>query len=282
MSMQNYNKKISEMIMDTLQIIAITLLFAYGILAVIALLFSDGMIFPNKPSSYTDNQRIIKIPIDNRKTISGIYLPHKRSQYTLLYSHGNYEDIGELYPTLESFQKFGFSVFAYDYPGYGTSDGRATEKGAYASINAAYEYLVDKLKIKPEKIIALGRSVGGGPAVDLASRKPLGGLILESTFVSAFRVMTKYPLLPWDKFSNISKINSVQCPILFIHGTEDEVVSFWHGKALMEKANKPKLYLWVEGAGHNDLIVFAGKTYWDTLDKFRIDIEKYERIPKMM
>ena len=71
--MQIYNKKISEMIMDTLQIIAITLLFAYGILAVIALLFSDGMIFPNKPSSYTDNQRIIKIPIENGKTISGIF-----------------------------------------------------------------------------------------------------------------------------------------------------------------------------------------------------------------
>ena len=275
--MHDYNNKVRKMILNTLQIIAITILVAYGILSVIALIFSGRMIFPNKPSSYTDNHRIIKIPFDNEKKISGIYLPNEQAQYTLLYSHGNYEDIGELYSTFEDFQQMGYSVFAYDYPGYGTSDGRATEKDTYLSINAAYAYLIGKLEVKPEKIIAFGRSVGGGPAVDLASRKLLGGLILESTFVSAFRVLTKYSILPWDKFNNINKINSVSCPILFIHGKNDEVVSFWHGKTLMEKANNPKLYLWVEGAGHNDIVVSAGKTYWDTLDKFQIHIKKYTR-----
>ena len=262
--------------MDTLQLIAITLIIGYGIFAVFALLFSNGILFPKKPSSYTDDHRIIKFQIDDGKAISGVYLPNNQAQYTLLYSHGNYEDIGDLYPVFENFQEMGYSVFAYDYPGYGTSDGVATVKSAYASIDAAYDHLIKKLKIDPEKIIALGRSVGGGPAVDLASRKPLGGLILESTFVTAFRVMTKVPLLPWDKFSNISKIDTVQCPVLLIHGTEDEVISFWHGKALLEKAKKPKLYLWVEGAGHNNLIDFAGKTYWDTLEKFRNDVENFK------
>ncbi len=263
--------------MDTFLFILRCLLMVYVGLGLFALLFSNWMIFPKKQSTYTDNDDIFKMPLDNGKNISLVYLPNEEAKYTLLYSHGNYEDLGDLYSLLVKYQQFGFAVLAYDYPGYGTSEGRATEKNTYAAIGVAYDYLTNKLNIEPGKIIAIGRSVGGGPAVDLASRKPLGGLILESTFVTAFRVMTRIPILPWDKFSNISKIEAVQCPVLLIHGTEDEVISFWHSKALMEKANQPKLYLWVEGAEHNNVIDFAGRIYWDTLDKFRIDVEKHER-----
>jgi hypothetical protein len=103
-------------------------------------------------------------------------------------------------------------------------------------------------------IIALGRLLGGGVTVDLASRRPLGGLIIESTFVTAFRVLTKIPLFPSDKFRNISKIKNVNCPVLVIHGEDDEVIPFWHGEKLFQQANEPKLSLWVDGAGHNNFL----------------------------
>jgi fermentation-respiration switch protein FrsA (DUF1100 family) len=95
--------------------------------------------------------------------------------------------------------------------------------------------------------------VGGGPSVRLAARVPLGGLILQSTFVSAYRVMTRFPVIPFDRFPSEATLRKVRCPVLVIHGTEDRVIPFWHGEALYRKANDPKRKLWLEGVGHNDI-----------------------------
>ena len=110
-------------------------------------------------------------------------------------------------------------------------------------VEAAYAYLVNELGVAPQRIIVLGRSVGSGPATYLASRKPVGALLLESPFVSAFRVVTGIPILPFDKFNNLSRIGQVHCPALVVHGTADRVVAFWHGRKLYEAANEPKLHL---------------------------------------
>jgi len=75
--------------------------------------------------------------------------------------------------------------------------------------------------------------------VDLASRRPLAGLIVESGFVTAFRVMTRLPLLPFDKFRNIDKIGQVRCPVLVMHGEADEIVPLWHGQRLFQAAPSP-------------------------------------------
>ena len=254
--------------METFRILAVVLVISYAALAVFALLLAEKTIFPKIPSSYGDNDLIIKLPLDNGQVFSAIYLPNPEARFTLLYSHGNGEDLGHILPLLDQYHKFGFAVFAYDYPGYGTSEGKPTEKSTYDAIDAVYEFLTDDLEIAPSSIILYGRSVGSGPSVDLASRKPLGGLILESAFVSAFRVMTKVPLLPWDKYHNLSKLHSIHYPLLVIHGTQDEIIGFWHGQALFERANAPKDYFWVQGGGHNNILDFAGKVYWDTLQKF--------------
>jgi fermentation-respiration switch protein FrsA (DUF1100 family) len=178
-----------------------------------------------------------------------------------------------MYPILNEIKKMGFSVFAYDYRGYGTSSGRPSEQNAYRDIDAAYEYLIKEQNTAPGKIIALGQSLGGAMAADLASRKPVGGLILESTFVTAYRVLTKIPLLPFDQFENINKIKQVRCPVLVIHGKQDQVIPFWHGKKLFEQANEPKKSYWVERAGHNNLLEVAGPGYRQALQAFAELIE---------
>lgn len=162
----------------------------------------------------------------------------------------------------------GFSVFAYDYRGYGTSSGTASEENSYQDAEAAYDYLVNNLSVPANRIIALGRSLGGAVAVDLAHRRQLGGLIIESSFVSAYRVITKIPVFPFDKFKSLSKIKKVNCPVLVIHGTRDEVVPFWHGEKLFQEANEPKQSLWVEGAGHNNLFARAEERYEKALVEF--------------
>lgn len=119
-----------------------------------------------------------------------------------------------------------------------------------------------------------GRSLGGALAIDLAARKPLGGLIVESSFVSAYRVVTRFSIYPFDKFKSLAKIGSARCPVLVIHGTKDEVISFWHGEKLFAAANQPKQSYWVEGAGHNDLMDVAGSGYGEAMKRFVAGIEK--------
>ncbi|MDD5064004.1 MAG: alpha/beta hydrolase [Phycisphaerae bacterium] len=253
---------IKRLVRSVVFVCACLLLFVY--------FFSDRMIFwgQSQPSSYGDGPEILKIKTKDGAEISALYLAAPNSEFTILYSHGNSEDIGDIRGVLEAFRDKDFSVLAYDYRGYGTSGGRASGKNAYEDVETVYEYLVGKLGCPPDRIIALGRSLGGAIAMHLACREKLAGLILESSFVSAFRVVTHVPLLPFDKFRNIDKIKEVQCPILIIHGRDDEVVPFWHGERLFETANEPKLKFWVDGAGHNDLFWVAGDSYWDVIGEF--------------
>ena len=162
----------------------------------------------------------------------------------------------------------GFSVFAYDYRGYGLSDGTPSEPRVYADIDGAYDYLTAQLHVPPQRIIAYGRSLGAGAAVDLAARRPVGGLILESPFLSAFRVMTRVPLFPFDKFRNADKIGRVRCPLLVMHGEADEIVPFWHGRQLFDKAPGPKIFVAIPGAHHNDFMWVAGDRYGRALRDF--------------
>src|SRR5215813_14862862 len=218
----------------------------YLSLAIYALFFSDSAIFPPHPSSYRDTTDILKLKSGNGSMISALYLPNPSAAFTLLVSHGNAEDLGDDREWLEDLRNAGFSVLAYDYQGYGTSQGKPAEKTAYEDEIAAYEYLTHELKTLPEHIIIFGRSVGSGPAVHLAARRPAAALILQSPFVSAFRVLTRIPLLPFDKFPNYKEIGRVHCPVLIIHGSSDRVIDAWHGQELFALANQPKRFYLVQ------------------------------------
>lgn len=241
----------------------------YLFLAIYGFFFADTMIFLPSPSSYRDDASLVKIPTGGRPTITARHLPCPGADATILYSHGNAEDLGDIRGDLERYCEHGFSVIAYDYRGYGTSQGRPSEKASYTDIDAVYEYLIRQARIRPETIIVQGRSVGAGPSVDLAVRRPVAGLILESAFVTAYRVLTRIPLFPFDKFDNLRKIGKVPCPVLVIHGKGDTIVPFWHGEMLYQRAQEPKMNLWVEGADHNDFRLVAGDEYWKTLARFR-------------
>lgn len=238
--------------------------------------YGDQAIFLPHPSSYPDDERVIKLTTADGVRISAMHFPAPGARYTLLFSHGNAEDIGDNLDFFRALNRAGFSVFAYDYRGYGTSEGTPTEQGAYRDEEAAYRYLVDVLKLPPERIVAHGRSVGSGPAVDLASNHPVGGLIIESGFTSAFTVVTRWTILPIDKFNNVRKIAQVRAPVLIIHGTDDEVISHRHALALYARAPEPKKLVSIEGARHNDLLWVAGQRYYDTLKDFEKTLAAHE------
>lgn len=246
----------------------IQLLIGYGILILVIYVLSDFVIFPAPKASYVDRPNIIKLSTSDGSTISAIYLENPKAKYTVLFSHGNAEDLGTILPMLQEYQQQGFSVFAYDYHGYGTSEGSPSEKNTYRDIDAAYEYLTQTLKIPPAHIILHGRSLGSGPAIDLATRVPVAGLILESPLLSAARVISRIPFLPIDKYRNNQKISKIRVPIIIIHGKKDEVVPFWHGQQLFELTNAPKTFLALENVHHNDVLSIAGERYWQAIVQF--------------
>lgn len=252
----------------TLKRLVRSILFIYAFLCVYVFFTADGKIFLPQPSTYQDSREILKLTSGEHFQISAVYLPNPAATYTILYSHGNAEDLGDIQPVLQELHNIGFSVFAYDYRGYGTSQGTPSEGNAYRDIDAAYNYLTQQLRVPTQRIIAYGRSVGGGLAVDLAARKLVGGLIMESAFTSAFRVVLPIPILPFDKFRNLDKIKKVKCPVLVMHGKADEVIPFPHSQQLFAAANEPKRYLWVDGAGHNDLMWVDSDRYAKTLHEF--------------
>ncbi|HEX6879950.1 MAG TPA: alpha/beta hydrolase [Terriglobales bacterium] len=273
----------------------ITILVALYIALIVLALLSDRLLFQPQGSTYQDSDliaaargmgigdaRVFKVrstTYDNGSkhikpaTLTALYLPNPEARFTLLFSHGNAEDLGADLPLLDIYRRAGFAVFAYDYRGYGTSEGRASESGVYADAEAAYHTLTREVGIPSSHIISMGRSLGSAAALHIAVTHPVAGLVLEAPFLSAFRVLTRLPLLPWDKFNNASKISEVKVPLLVIQGDADEVVPFRHGQELFQLANEPKQKLWVHGAHHNDVLLTSTQQYLAALNSFAASLQ---------
>ena len=129
-----------------------------------------------------------------------------------------------------------------------------------------------------EEIILFGRSLGGICAVEVASKNPVAGIILESVFPSASQMARKiFPILPlsWaikSRFDAVGKVPSLNVPKLFLHGTHDEIVPYKLGRELFSAAAEPKTFYDIEGAGHNDTFLVGGINYFHAIDNFIKDI----------
>ena len=245
-----------------------SIVLVYVAFGVIIFFTADRLMFHPEISAGSEIKDGILITTSNGERISAMYRPRAGARFTILYSHGNAETLADQEYFFERLNDSGFSVFGYDYRGYGLSEGEPTEKNSYEDIDAAFAYMTQELGIPHSRIIAYGRSIGGGPSTDLASREDIAGLILESTFVTAFRVRTHIPILPFDKFRNLSKLESVHCPVLVMHSADDEIIPLWHGQALYEKAISPKQALWVENGGHGGIPFEYPKEYNNAMAQF--------------
>ncbi len=253
------------MILNTISISTLIFAFAYLCTIIVAYLISDSMIFPKIPVSYEPDLTTKTLDSDTGDKIATAFLPANHSKKLLLYSHGNGEDIGQIYPTLKEFQRRGLSTLAYDYPGYGRSSGTATETSVYRSAETAYTYATSELGFDAKNIFLYGRSLGSGPSCWLAEKYVIGGLILEGAFSSTFRVKTRWKLLPFDKFDNLKRLPQIKSPLLLIHGKLDTTVPFRHALTNHSAATSEVESFWVDQAGHNTLPETAGNKYWETV-----------------
>lgn len=161
----------------------------------------------------------------------------------------------------------------YDYSGYGVSTGKPSEFDTYADIDAVYECLETEYGVSQEDLILYGQSVGSGPTLHLAAKLPrLRGVVLHSAILSGLRVLchVKFTFC-FDIYKNVNKIRKVKCPVLVIHGTEDDVVNWLHGSGLWKMAKDPYEPLWIKGGGHCNLELFPD--YIRHLSKFVQEME---------
>jgi hypothetical protein len=160
-------------------------------------------------------------------------------------------------PVLLALAARGLGVLAYDYRGYGRSEGRPSEPGVYRDAEAAYDGLRAD-GVPAARIVAFGESLGGAVSLELATRRPCAGVIVVSAFTRLRDVARHHygavlAVLAGDRFDAVARVRRLTVPILVAHGDRDEIVPFALGEELYAATRPPHRFLRVAGAHHNDV-----------------------------
>jgi uncharacterized protein len=197
------------------------------------------------------------------------------SGHWLLICHGNAGNISEAgrpyhYAGLRG---LGLSLLAFDYRGYGESEGAPSEDGLYRDADAAYRYLRDTLGVPPERIVVFGHSLGSAVAIELVSRVPAAGLILDGALTSVVdRAQELFPYAPvrWiaaSRYASLERVGELALPKLFLHARGDEVIPIAHGRRLFEAAAQPKRFVELRGS-HGDTFDVDSAAYFGAIGRF--------------
>ena len=254
--------------------------FAVGYLLVILvlLLIENMLVYPaprypagDWSATWLEHDDVYMTSADGTK-IHGWYVEHPQPKAVVLYCHGNGTHVAYLGEFLREMRdEFQVSIFAFDYRGYGRSEGKPIEKGILEDSDAAQDWLARRAGIPREEIVLMGRSLGGGVVLHLAAENGARGVILQNTFTSLpDAAATHYPWLPVrmlmrNRYDSLSRITRYSGPILISHGTADTIVPYSQGRKLFDLATGPKEFFEIAGGDHNDP---EPEHYLPTLHKF--------------
>jgi fermentation-respiration switch protein FrsA (DUF1100 family) len=162
----------------------------------------------------------------------------------LIFTHGNAELIDYSVSDFAEFTRRGIGVMMVEYPGYGRSTGRPSYATIEAAVVGAYDTLIAQPEVDRQRIVAYGRSLGGGPAALLSTRRLVAALVLQSAFTSLRAYASRYlapGFLVRDRFEVRDMVRAFRGPVLIVHGRSDEVVPYTHGQAIAEAATDGRL-----------------------------------------
>jgi fermentation-respiration switch protein FrsA (DUF1100 family) len=192
----------------------------------------------------------------------------------VIYFPGNAAHRGRRTKQIGLWCDLGCDVLIVDYRGYGGNAGSPSEADVARDAEAVWEYATATLHVPTERIVLFGESLGGGVSIGLAHAlaergvQP-GGLVIRASFTSLVDVAAwHYPWLPvkWllvDRYPSLERIPAVKCPLLVLHGDQDEIIPHdqarqLHAAAPGKSANGvPKQFVTLAGAGHNDILYVA-------------------------
>jgi fermentation-respiration switch protein FrsA (DUF1100 family) len=260
----------------------IVLLTYVGVCVVVTFLQARLIYFPSAhyhatPADLGLSFEDLALKTSDDVSIAAWYVPHPHANHSVIFCHGNAGNMSDRLHSIKLLHDMGLAVLIFDYRGYGRSSGRPSEQGTYDDAEAAWRYLVETRGQSPDSLVLFGRSLGGAVAIDLASRHRPAALVVESTFTSLVDVgRLHYPLLPVRllmsyRYESISKVHVIDCPKLFIHGLDDEIVPLSNGRRLFEAASEPKRFIETPG-DHNNSGFTHSRRYADKLQVYLQDV----------
>jgi fermentation-respiration switch protein FrsA (DUF1100 family) len=216
----------------------------------------------------------------------------------VVYFHGNAGNLTGHFPYASWLVDYGFDVLAFDYRGYGNSQGHPFPQGLVRDGVAALEFAAARPGETRVPIFVLGQSLGGAvaaAAVTSAKSVAIRAMALESPFSSYRSVVRRKldasraarwllrPWLPWlvtDEASPIEAIkNRPRCPLVILHGTADRVVPVAEGLRLYDAAPEPKELWTIEGGDHVEAFTRFGDEYQPRLAAFFLNAIAEAQIP---
>lgn len=218
------------------------------------------VLFPAPKSSYsaeTFPKEMIWVP-NGMHSIPCLFLPYASARFLIFYLHSNAEDLGKCYSFCSVLrEQFQVHVLAMEYPGYGICPGApCTEEKVTASAFAVFSFILNHIKWPMDSIKIFGRSVGTGPAVHLATKYAVSGLILVAPFLSIREIIQDHfgvvlSQLISERFPNSKRAPQIQSPVLIIHGQRDAMIPPRHSIQLDKLINTRKLLVMPPNMEHN-------------------------------
>lgn len=229
-------------------------------LAAVTLYQRKLLYFPNRfavaPAAVGLSQAIVlKLKTSDGETLVAWHIAPAARMPLILYFHGNGGGLELRNERFQALTRTGYGLLAIEYRGYGGSSGSPSEEGLHRDAEAGYETAL-ALGVLPKNIIVMGESLGTGVVVPLAARHEVGAVVLDSPFSSIVDVaaahfwMFPVRFLMRDQFRSDQEIGKVLAPLLIVHGDRDDVTPVRFAEKLYARANEPKRFIRVAGAGH--------------------------------
>ena len=260
-----------------LWLILIIPIVVYIVLALLLTVFQSKFVFmPGKTIFMTPDEKGMDyeelwIAVPDGTKINAWFIKAEDPKGTLLFCHGNAGTMSHRIESAAIFHSLGMNVMLFDYRGYGRSPGSPSEENTYEDAEAVWNYLLEEKSIPEDRIVVLGRSMGGPVGAKIAKDHKPKLCILESTFSSALDVARfRFPVFPTKllvriKYPTIDYVREIKCPLLLVHSSDDEIIPYNMGEMIYAAANDPKDFLQLSG-GHNE-------TYFECVELYREKLE---------
>ncbi len=230
------------------------------------------------PSKYKLKYKKVSIKLSKKVKLIGWYISaDKRTNKNIIFLHGNEGSISQYLDDIKQLHKVGANILIVDYEGFGKSKGEPSITNSINDAVAMYDYLAKKKKIKPENINLFGYSYGGAIATELALRRNVHGIVLQSTF-SSLRDIAKStyteiisPFVSDSLLNSAENIKKIKVPVVISYAENDDVIPITHSLKLYREANKPKYLFKIKKAQHENINMFFTLEYINLIKKILIN-----------
>lgn len=253
---------IAGVVVAALLVLAVTLLW---VLQRQFIYFPDNSAVP-PAADLIDGARDVRLTTSDGLELGGWYVPPASGDrnVTVLVANGNGGNRAGRADLATALAESGFAVLLFDYRGYGGNPGKPSEDGLARDARAAHRFLTEDMQVPPERLLYFGESLGTGVVTELATEHPPAGMLLRSPFTDLAALGHEhYPFLPVglllrEEFAVADHVARVDVPTTVVYGTTDAIVPPEQSRRVAEAAAGPTETVVIEGAGHNDPVMFGG------------------------